>query len=120
MKFTVDRSKWHRGKGGNGSALLRGEDGKRCCVGFYFAAHGYDDEELIGRPYTPSHRPYDETFTGLQAMHRWLGKNATDGGDRVYAINDDPTISDAEREAKLMEEFAANGHEVTFLDSVRP
>lgn len=48
MKFTIDRARWWRGRGFIDSRLVRAEDGRRCCLGFYSLACGYTEKELEG------------------------------------------------------------------------
>jgi hypothetical protein len=116
-EFTIARDRWWRGKGSDGSSLLR-EDGNRCCVGFYFTAHGVGDAMLGGCHYFP--RLAKEVFTGCPIEHTWLRETRDNESGGVYRINDDTEISDAEREAKLTERFAANGYRVTFVDTLEP
>lgn len=45
---TIPRSKWLRGEGSMDSFLLRGRDGKMCCVGFMCLARGVPVDVLVG------------------------------------------------------------------------
>ena len=45
-KFVVPRSTWWRGHGPDGSKLLRGSDGMRCCLGHVGQQCGMSDEQL--------------------------------------------------------------------------
>jgi hypothetical protein len=46
MKLTIDRNTWLRGEGSVVSRLLRKDDGKKCCLGFYMNACGVSDSEI--------------------------------------------------------------------------
>jgi hypothetical protein len=51
-KFTIDRSKWACGPNGSTSVLgnlLRDDDGRMCCLGFYAIACGATEKEILGR-----------------------------------------------------------------------
>ncbi len=47
-KFTIDRKTWLRGEGSLCSFLLRAEDGKQCCLGFYLKSCGVPSDEILG------------------------------------------------------------------------
>ena len=49
LRVTIDRSRWLRGEGSHSSSLLRGSDGKMCCLGFVALAAGHSKEEIKGR-----------------------------------------------------------------------
>lgn len=44
--FDIHVPTWLQGEGGLDSRLLRPDDGKRCCLGFYLNACGLNDEAL--------------------------------------------------------------------------
>jgi hypothetical protein len=46
MKLTIDRNTWLRGEGSVVSRLLRKDDGKKCCLGFYMNACGVSDSKI--------------------------------------------------------------------------
>jgi hypothetical protein len=46
MKLTIDRNTWLRGEGSVASRLLRKDDGKKCCLGFYMNACGVSDSKI--------------------------------------------------------------------------
>lgn len=46
--YTINRSKWLRGEGNENSYLLRGDDGKMCCLGQVCEQEGVPGSELIG------------------------------------------------------------------------
>jgi hypothetical protein len=106
MKFIVDRKTWYRGKGGKNSKLLL-EDGTRCCIGFVGQHCGMPDEYLLGQGGV-----YDVPD---DRWPKWM-KNYNGPITEAYSVNDDATISDAERESKLQEIFRANGDEIEFVN----
>jgi hypothetical protein len=111
FSFTVDRSKWRRGK--PDSALL-GLDGNRCCLGFLAQACGIQDDEMQGEP-CPS-----DVVSGLwpEFLLRNNGARCVDSsvGKELMDINDSHILSEEEREHFLVEKLSAYGIDVTFID----
>lgn len=114
MKFVVKRSEWYRGKGSSASMLLR-KDGMKCCIGFVGQQCGIPDYELMCRR---------QVWTFTRSCHletvwpEWMMRAVGDYTDinKAYVFNDDPNISDTEREFKLAEIFKKNGDEIVFVD----
>lgn len=108
----IDGETWLRGEGDNGSYLLRGTDYKRCCVGFYCEALCMTDDLIINI----------ETFAGIGdndlAMKNWAYRSLAPKGDinKIYKINDDPEITDAQRIKKLKPLFAKHGVKLKFIN----
>lgn len=46
--LVIKGSEWLRGEGGSKSALLRSEDGKKCCLGILALVCGFTEEEIRG------------------------------------------------------------------------
>ena len=125
MKFTVKRSLWLRGEGSthhNGSFLLRKVDGKMCCLGFLGLACGYTQDQISGIT-----SPAGLAANGIgDAMYpsklqsykpgRRLGHGYSPEADELMGINDDVTMKDHDREARLTERFKMIGVEVEFVD----
>ena len=115
MKLTIDREKWYRGSGPEGSKLLRSEDGLMCCLGFYCMELGYEKEEIVGLG-TPA-----SSLLGPIKRPDWLvnndGKGPLVSGScgQLITTNDDEYISEKEREAAITTEFGVNGVEVEFV-----
>lgn len=112
MNFTVIRSKWYRGKGADDSMLLR-NDGTSCCLGFYGTACGIEEDDMINIGYPAN--------ADIESWPKWIqpasmAKNHSKDCELAMEINDDASITDAEREAKLTELFAKHGDVVTFID----
>lgn len=64
MKLVIDRSKWLQGEASVVSMLLRPQDGKMCCLGFYCLALGAP-EKSINRVHTPLGDEGDEWLPTL-------------------------------------------------------
>lgn len=108
MKLTIDRTKWLRGAGCEPSRLLRKEDGKMCCLGFYAKACGLTDDDIVGQP-NPS-----GVNRALPDEMLWLfgQQNNSDECLRLMEENDSSEVS----ESKISEIFAKNGVEVEFVN----
>jgi len=109
MKFTVDRKTWVRGlKPGIVTKLLNKHG--RCCIGFVCQQLGATDDELRDKGRISDLAPGVKLRigSGLDGGFTWIGE--------AYHINDDYKITDAEREKRLSELFAANGHEMEFIN----
>lgn len=109
-KFTIDRSKWYRGKGDCNSKLLR-KDGSMCCVGFYAKACGLSDEDIIDKP----------TINDVYVIEEHE-ENRIEVSDPViniiYNTNDNVNISEADREKGIYEQFIEMGVQVDFVDKL--
>lgn len=112
--FTVYRKTWYRGHGTADSRLLR-EDGMRCCLGHVGKQCGLRDAELLG-VISPRGNAAFPTFLIDGEAFRGNSKTCSD----MMEINDDRSISDTEREAKLTEIAAANGITLIFTDEEEP
>lgn len=125
-KLVIDREKWLRGQGAELSKLLRREDEKMCCVGFYLESCGVPRETLLGN--AAAHSP--EVALILPDEAKWLNNgdlylpNSSPIGRELYAINDriiilnslTPTMDELERENRVMELFSQQGVEVEFIN----
>jgi hypothetical protein len=124
MKFTVKRSEWLRGEGHDTSRLRRAGDGKKCCWGFACEQMGISlslSYEPPGISSILQQMPLDQRATSplmefctvklysdFLCEKEWVYE--------TYAVNDSEVISDACREQRLKELFAAEGHEIEFVD----
>jgi hypothetical protein len=116
-EFTVERSRWHRGKGPQGSSLLRSVDGKMCCLGFLGIACGHSPEELEGVSVpsylesqsrelrTANHFP--ESLWTMVLYGELLECEITSANDETCEFD---------RESRLKNLFARIGIEVKFVD----
>lgn len=116
--WTVDRKTWYRGKGANLSRL-RNENGMMCCLGHRALACGLKPEQIEGLK-----SPFAIGGAGL-AADNWMdfldpGQKAKFGQSELcydtMRINDNPVISDYDREHRLTELFGSIGETVTFVD----
>ncbi len=121
MKFIVDRQTWHRGKGEQDSYLLR-RDGMRCCIGFVAQQCGVPDEQLLANPAIHHSKVYAGPLIidaqHLELLPKWmsLGDHTSPPLAAAYATNDEPNISDEDREQKLQSIFTRNGDEIEFIN----
>lgn len=113
LTVRVDRKKWMRGRGAWWGKLLD-RNGFRCCIGFACKAAGASDNGIFDTSVVALLRDaVRKSLRGSPIVHRkndcqtpWLG--------RAYGINDAETITDAEREAKLIALGLENGVEFIF------
>ena len=117
QKFTVRREDWYRGKGDRESRLMRPEDHKMCCLGFYALANGYKPGEIENRCF-PSDLTMGENEPLPDTMD-WLLDMYPDTEQEyellIGNINDDPDSSEQERERDLTRMFAKHGVQVEFV-----
>lgn len=112
MEFTVNRKTWLRGEGDDDSYLLRGSDGKMCCLGFRAMACGHRPEDIVNHG-TPFKLEYDACKWG--AYVDFVGQANSAACMEAMAVNDDSDIADAERESSLAIILAKLGDTVTFV-----
>jgi hypothetical protein len=127
IRVEIQRSKWLRGKPGEG--CLRNDDGLQCCLGFVavdagfsYAVSAYSDicglcdgEDVFKPPplfcqLVQVTKHYDED----EYEHMDVGGTPLE--QSLIDINDDGSIDDATREAKLIELAAQAGIEFVFVD----
>jgi hypothetical protein len=115
-EFTIDRSKWYRGKGPRASRLLN-QEGQMCCLGFFAKACSIADVDILNRS-TPADVPNNKNQDWENTLiygHRdgESGMNFT--ATRLMIINDYPHHTDQTREEKIINEFAYHGIIVKFV-----
>lgn len=117
-EFVVQRSKWLRGQ--DDGALLLDKHGSMCCLGFVAKQCGAADGHLRGRA-TPSCVAWsDHGAVAMEALNGVLTQPIYDDWEDTalsadaIPINDDPTLVDSEREAKLTALFAEHGYTLRF------
>jgi hypothetical protein len=115
-EYTVERETWLRGKGPAmaNSGLLK--NGKRCCLGFVCAQLGIPDDVMkyVGMPYGLPRELRDP----IPELRLFAGDTHYGNGAFAYGaaqINDDPCITDEEREEKLIALFAEQGLTLKFV-----
>lgn len=126
MLLTIDRQTWYRGY--DGAKLLTGTTGRRCCLGFLGQACGIPDQLMLDKAY-PTHSECIGQFADSPAKFLVDGTTKLGavppqemlraglyGYEPFTAINDDPELTDTDREAKLTELFAQHDIQVTFIN----
>jgi hypothetical protein len=116
MTFTITRSKWLRGETWINSYLLRESDGKQCCMGQVCQQLGVPESDLKGARGVSTerinqHQELIRDFLSPEnpAFHSaWVGE--------CYCVNDEPGLSEADREGRLASAFREHGHELIFID----
>lgn len=117
--FTIDRNTWLRGEGPTRSKLLRSDDGRKCCLGFYSTACGLPDDD-IRDVISPS--ALEEKLGRIGEMEWLLDSPSKDheefseSADRLMEFNDNVYGDPAEREQVIVDTFAAQGITVTFIN----
>jgi hypothetical protein len=127
--LVIDRQLWQRGNK-EGATLKSEIDGKQCCLGFEAKVCGFTDEDIIGAA-LPSSVPQDQYQRPGIDQDRWaklvivenlphipgeINTADTDFGVDAAKVNDDETITDAEREQKLIELFAGQDTALSFVN----
>lgn len=112
-RFTVKRSEWRRGEG-TGS-LLR--EGRRCCLGFLGIACGLTDADMSeSGMFSGANLPMVDVARQIPAsLFNRESMTSTAEAWAIAGTNDNGAITDAEREARLTEQFAAIGIAVEFV-----
>jgi hypothetical protein len=106
-KLIIDRTKWLRGKYHSGLLL----NGGMCCLGFDCKLHGFTDEDIesIAVP-----EDIHKVAHGIMALPNHL-QNSSFTSQAIH-INDTAKITDADREAKLIQLFATQNIELEFIN----
>jgi hypothetical protein len=107
MKLVINRKQWLRGEGACFSRLLRGPDGKMCCVGCYAIALGAKPADIMGL----------DMIDELPSICPDWGYTRYGNNDinNLYANNDSVNISEERREAVIKKIFARHDVEVEFV-----
>lgn len=110
--LVIDRRKWLRGEGSDVSKLMRGSDGKMCCLGFYCRMLGFSEDEMLWCADPQDLR--DRTMAD-DAKLGWLlwGRDIV---NELIEANDHLHLYETEREAKIACLFAEQGVEVRFVN----
>jgi len=113
--FNIERKRWYRGRGGDGSALLR-DDGQMCCLGFYALARGLTPDQIENVA-----DPSEVAGDGLTRWPAWMMEDLDRRVQSAYTealidVNDDPGLNERERESAIRKMFASNGVRVRFTE----
>lgn len=118
MKFTIERSKWCRGRQQEHDeiSLLRTRDMKMCCLGFFGLACGLKEFEIQDRA-DPADT-YDGHWPAWALVENDEDEKLHNSSiiRALISINDDENISEIKREEAIKELFASQGVEVRFVD----
>ena len=116
LDVTVERSKWGRGSGSEGSYLLHPINGMMCCVGFACLAAGLSLEEITGTD-TVTNLLTTGRVNGIPEPLRKLvaGRTNSNIATALYQTND-AWSSEATREANLTTLGLEAGIKFTFVD----
>lgn len=121
-KLTIDRNIWRRGGSSNdilhGDTRLLNEQGFMCCLGFFCEQAGIPKNYLdTGEPFDIGPSQYldliPELATPLEEEDGYVNTILT---TRAIQINDDPTLTNKEREIQLTTLFAVNNIDVEFIN----
>lgn len=117
----INRKRWLRGEGAEASSLQRETDHKRCCLGFLSLALGLREKQITGVsfPYQIDIEPFNLKFNelGLNLFTRGEKYAYQSGrGSCIGDINDDCSLDEATREARLVEQFARMNIQLFFSD----
>lgn len=114
-KFTISRRRWLRGpdtrnNGMNNSKLFRNSDKKMCCLGFYSRACGASIGDI--RNEASVHGLRDR----MPGQAKWLvlGTGPSIIARGLMRANDNPAMSEEDREATIVAAFATQGIDVEF------
>jgi hypothetical protein len=128
MHVVIDRTKWGRAdyEPQNGVARpgsLLDKHGKMCCLGFVCIQLGLPEEDIEGMSY-----PYEVAYNyAKQGKKEAMGLIdfylLTESGmiinnrlsKAAAAINDDHTLTDAQKEEALTKIFSDGGHSIEFV-----
>lgn len=137
IKVEIDRAKWDRGEGSEGSLLVSPDSptkaGCRCALGFVALACGISDTDIceVGDPSDfieredhgwPDSLIEVETITDEEDGEDVLHAALTDVATMIMHANDDPKSyeTDAAREAKIIELGVKAGIEFVFTGEGKP
>jgi hypothetical protein len=109
--FIVDRSKWKNARHGKGMPALRNSEGYQCCLGF--CVQQTNPELYINGLFYPYNTKTEIEHFSCYNSNLDRFDNTPLSNDAAY-INDNPHISNADRERKLIELFDHNGLNLKF------
>lgn len=130
-EFTIDRRRWLRG---NQNGTLRDWNNNRCCIGFYAGACGFKIDKLsyadtlhytlltFLRNTSKNDLTYVDFPKALRKAFESVNENVKEKHNEnksifteLYKVNDDPNISDEQREKFIIKTFKKFGIKVTFI-----
>ena len=113
MKLIIDRTKWLRGEGASVSYLLREQDQKMCCLGFYSIGCGLKPSEIKNVQAPEFRSEYEWLFELFDLRIEDFSQDCY----LLMKTNDqDCGIDEEARERIITEVFAKHGVEVEFIN----
>lgn len=104
----ISKRTWYRGKN-KGSRLIRSDDNKKCCLGFFCLQAGVPRKLLVDMP-----TPVDVEETGVKIPQLVANKHNTTVTRALMACNDDTLLPDSERSLEMRKLFKRIGVRVIF------
>lgn len=123
---SINRNKWLRGKEAkNKSAMLKEDNGKMCCLGFYAKACGIS-EKLMSNKMSPgevtdrlneTNKRWDTwLLQGASGSEKMNLKSDSAEAIKLMRINDDHKTTDAQKEEAIKKIFNKHGVSVYFYN----
>lgn len=118
-KFVIDRKRWYRGKGDSESRLLVPGTQKMCCLGQVARQCGLKPKNIrdVSSPANVStvlHDQFPKWLLGICVLDaKTIDSPAC---TNAMAVNDDPEITDKDRERQLKAIFKKHGATLTFIN----
>ena len=114
MKIRVSRRRWLRG---NENGRLLDKSGKMCCLGFGARQCGVKAKALlnVGMPGTIADPDCTQALCDSPLLTGDSSKWDSVLSEAASGINDDPTITDRQRETQLRALFREHGHQIVFV-----
>ena len=111
MHVTVDRRAWTRGQPPE-STCLQSTDGKRCIWGFILRAMGVNDKFLLNVQLP------NEIADYIPPASKWIltDKSKIPISYELAAINDNNTLTEADRESQIIKRLKGTGIFIEFLN----
>ncbi len=117
--ITIYRDQWRRaGFGTQATQLYNDKESTRynkCCLGQYLEQCGVPLDDLARRE-TPDQVQYDVQSPEIGLLVDFLYEDSTLLADRAININDDDSITNDERERRLISLFEPNGITLVFIN----
>lgn len=115
MKLIIDRKRWLRGEGPGPSRLLREEDNKMCCLGFYSLAKGATEAQIYGLRVPNQSKELCKLMPELIRTDNGTVLSS-DNTLELMVYNDCRIHAEVTRESKIKEHFKNIGVEVEFIN----
>lgn len=110
MKFIVSRKRWATGR--DAGKLMHG-DRKMCCLGFCMRQLGAKAKDIQGLA-MPSDLNWPEETPFTKMVNLPWDDGDTELSEKASNINDDPELTNPEREKRLRKLFKEYGHTIVF------